>query len=340
MKKYMLLFFIFLIPINVFSIDTSKSSIVMDIDSKRILYKNNINEKRLIASTTKIMTAVVALENGNLNDTYKAKDEILKMYGTSIYLEYNEKMKLKDLLYGLLLRSGNDAAVVIANNVSKNEKEFVGLMNKKAKEIGMKNTIFRNCHGLDEETKNYSTAYDMALLSSYAYNKFKIYRKITKTKVYETTTKNKSYLWINRNKLLKSYKYCTGGKNGYTPAAGRTLVTTARKNNLRLTVVTLYDNNEYKTHKDLYEYIYNKYSRYKIIDKNNFYINKEFFKDKLYIKKSFNYILDEDEKKKIKTVVKITKLKGYKNNSKVGQIIIYLSSKVIGKVDIYVKKTS
>ena len=339
MKKFVLLLVLFLFPINSFAkMDYSKSSIVMDIDSGRILYKNNINEKRLIASTTKIMTAVVALENGNLNDTYTAKDEILKMYGTSIYLEYNEKMKLKDLLYGLLLRSGNDAAVVIANNVSKNEKEFVKLMNKKAKEIGMNSTIFKNPHGLDEETKNYSTARDMAILSSYAYKKFPLYRKISKTKEYEVQTKNKSYLWYNRNKLLSTYKYATGGKNGYTPSAGRTLVTTAKKDNLNLTTVSLYDPNNYETHENLYEYIFNKYKSYKIIDKNNFYLDKSFFKDKLYLKESFSYPLTEEEKDNIKTVVNITKLKGYKNNSKVGEIGVYFNDKVIKRVGIYVKK--
>ena len=338
MKKYMFLFLILLIPMNCSAkMDTSKSSIIMDLDSGRILYKNNINEKKLIASTTKIMTAVVALENGKLSEVYTAKDEILKMYGTSIYLEYNEKMKLKDLLYGLLLRSGNDAAVVIANNISKNEDDFVKLMNKKAKDIGMNNTIFKNSHGLDEKTKNYSTAYDMALLSSYAY-KNKIYRSISKTKEYETNTKNKSYLWINRNKLLKTYEYCTGGKNGYTPKAGRTLVTTASKNNINLTIVTLGDNNEYVTHKNLYEYIFNNYTKFEIVDKNNFYINKTFFKDKLYLKNNFYYLLKNDEVKYIKTIVKINKTKRYRNNDKVGYITIYFKNKEIGKVYIYVKK--
>lgn len=342
LKKYMFfLILILLTPISVSAkMDTSKSSIVMDIDSGRILYKNNIHEKRLIASTTKIMTAVVALENGKLTDIYTAKDEILEMYGTSIYLEYNEKMSLNDLLYGLLLRSGNDSAVVIANNIAKSESDFVKLMNKKAKAIGMKNTIFSNSHGLDEQTKNYSTSYDMALLSSYAYKKFNTYREITKTKKYETQTKNKSYLWVNRNKLLSSYKYCSGGKNGYTPSAGRTLVTTSEKDKLRLTVVTLNDPNEYETHKNLYEYIYSKYKRYKIIDKNNFNINKDFFKDKLYLKDNFLYPLTTNELDKVKTIVKITKMKNYKNNSQVGVIDIYLSDKKIGNVKIYVKKES
>ena len=152
----------------------------MDLDSGRILYENNPNRKMLIASITKIMTAIVAIENGDLTKEITVGDEVLSMYGTNIYVEVGEKMKLRDLLYGLLLRSGNDASVVIAKAVGGSEEKFVELMNKKAKEIGMKNTIFRNPHGLDEETENYSTAYDMALLSRYAY-KNKTYRNIVST---------------------------------------------------------------------------------------------------------------------------------------------------------------
>lgn len=332
-------FLLFLFPTIVSAkMDTSKSSIVMDMDSGRILYQNNIHEKRLIASTTKIMTATIALEKGRLKDVYEAGDEILQMYGTSIYLEYKEKMKLEDLLYGLLLRSGNDAAVVIANHISKDEETFVRLMNKKARRIGMKNTIFANSHGLDEKTKNYSTAYDMALLSSYVYQKYPVYRKITKTRKYEVKTANKSYLWMNRNKLLNQYSYCTGGKNGYTPSAGRTLVTTAERDGLKLTAVTLNDSNEYETHKNLYEYVYQNYHNYKIIDKDRFSINKDFFKDKLYLKKSFSYPLTDEEANSVKTVVKITKSKRYKNHEVVGRVDILLHDQKLGELPIYVSK--
>ena len=340
MKKYMFFFLLLLFPISVNAkMDTSTSSIVMDMDSKRILYSKNKDEKRLIASITKIMTATIALENGKLDDTYEAGDEILEMYGTSIYLEYKEKMSLEDLLYGLMLRSGNDAAVVIANNISKDEESFVKLMNEKAKKIGMTNTSFSNSHGLDEKTKNYSTANDMALLSSYAYTKHPEYRKIVGTKKYNAKTENKSYLWYNRNKLLNSYSYCTGGKNGYTPSAGRTLVTNAEKDGLRLTVVTLNDGGEYTTHKNLYEYAFDKYKKYKIIDKSNFSIGKEFIKDKAYIKKSFYYPLTQEEKENIKTIVRIEKKK-YKNNQKIGYIDILLGNVNIGKLDIYAKKSN
>ena len=334
MKLKILIFLILIISITipVSAKDTSKSSIVMDLESGRVLYENNSNEKKLIASTTKIMTAILSIENLNLNKKLIATEEILKMYGTSIYLELNEQMTVKDLLYGLLLRSGNDAAVVLANNVAESEEVFVELMNKKAKEIGMKNSKFSNCHGLDDETKNYSTAYDMALLSKYVYQN-KTYREISNTKKYRAKTENKSYLWYNRNKLLSNYKYCTGGKNGYTPKAGRTLVTTASKDNLELTIVTLNDSNEYETHEYLYNKIFEKYKKYTIINKENFRISKEWYDGNLYIKESFSYPLTNDEIDKIITEISIDKIT--RKNSKVGRITIKLDNQIIGNIDIY-----
>lgn len=313
------------------ALDTSKSSIVMDINSGRILYENNANDKRLIASTTKILTAVVTLENiKDLNREVKIGEEVLKMYGTNVYIEVGEKMKIIDLLYGLLLRSGNDAAEALAVAVSGSEEKFVQQMNAKAQEIGMKNSTFLNPHGLDEETKNYSTAYDMALLMKYAYQN-ETYRKISSTKKYTVSTGNKTYLWYNRNKLLTNYEYCTGGKNGYTPSAGKTLVTTASKDNLNLLVVTLNDDDIYTTHQNLYEMLYSKYQNYKIIDKTTFRIDQNFVEDKLYIKNDFYYPLTEEETDKIKTVINITNA----NSTKKGQITIYLNDKKIGTVPIY-----
>lgn len=323
---------IFLIP-TVNAQDASKSSIVMDINSGRILYENNPHEKRLIASTTKIMTAIIALEQTDINKEVQIGEEVLKMYGTNIYIEVGEKIKLIDLLYGLLLRSGNDAAVAIAVAVSGSEEKFVEEMNLKAKEIGMKNSIFANPHGLDEETKNYSTAYDMALLMKYAYQN-KTYREISSTKKYTVSTENKTYLWYNRNKLLTSYEYCTGGKNGYTPSAGKTLVSTATKNDLNLLTVTLNDNDPYATHQSLFEDSFNKYQNYKIIDKDTFYIDENFTDEKLYIKKDFYYPLTEQETEKIKTVVSINN----NNSEKKGSITIYLDNKKIGQVPIYKKQ--
>lgn len=305
----------------------------MDLDSGRILYEKNANQKRLIASITKIMTAIVAIEEGDLTEKITVGEEVLSMYGTNIYVEVGEKMKLRDLLYGLLLRSGNDASVVIAKAIAGSEEKFVNLMNKKAQEIGMKNTIFKNPHGLDEETENYSTAYDMALLSKYAY-KNKTYRNIVSTDKYEVSTGKKTYLWYNRNKLLTTYEYCTGGKNGYTPRAGKTLVTTGSKKGLNLTIVTLSDGDIYNNHIDLYEDFFSKYKRYKIIDKNNFRIDKEFVDEDVYLEDSFYYPLTSNEVNDIKTVVHFLDDSA---TDEIGTIEIFLSNQKIGELPIYRK---
>lgn len=334
-KTFYFLFMLLFLPINVFAFqDSARSTLVMDMDSGRVLYKKDAHNKRLIASITKIMTAIVAIENGHLDSKVTVGREVLDMYGTNIYVEVGEKIKVKDLLYGLILRSGNDASIVLSKKVSGNENKFVELMNSKAHEIGMKNTSFKNPHGLDEKTKNYSTAYDMALLSKYAY-KNKIYRKITSKKIYKTSTGKKTYLWYNKNKLLNIYKHCTGGKNGYTPKAGKTLVTTASKNNLNITIVSLDDSNSYVNHKKMYEYFFKKYKKYEIISKNKFRIDENFYNGGMYIKKSFYYPLSNEEKDNIRTVVYINK---NSTNNKIGRIIIYLYKKEIGSVNIYRKK--
>lgn len=340
MKKIIIIiiFLMLLWPKSIYALDVSgKSAILMDMDSGRVLYEKNSDEQRLIASITKIMTATVAIESGRLDEIVTVGEEVLTMYGSNIYIELNEKMSLRDLLYGLLLRSGNDAAIVIATFIGGDEEKFVDMMNTKAKEIGMTNTIFRNSHGLDEVTQNYSTARDMAKLSSYA-STLEEYRIISGTKKHVVKGEGKTYLWYNRNKLLTSYEYATGGKTGYTPNAGRTLVTTSSKNGLNLTAVTLNDPNEYVSHTNLYNYGYDTYEKYKIVDKNNFYIDQNFYPDKVYIKESFSYPLTEEEKDKVKVVAKIEKLQNYKNNEQVGSVVVSLSDKSLKDIPIYVSK--
>lgn len=334
MTRFFLCLFLVMLffPINISAKDNSASSIVIDNATGRVLYKNNINEKRLIASTTKIMTAILTIENANLDDTIKVGNEILDMYGTNIYIEVGEKITIKNLLYGLILRSGNDAAKTLSINIGGTEKKFVEMMNKKAKELGMNNTTFENPHGLDDYTKNYSTAYDMALLSQYA-SRNKQYMKISKTKKYSAKTKNKAYLWYNRNKLLNMYEYCTGGKNGYTPDAGKTLVTTAEKDGLSLSIVSLNDSDTYDTHKSLYENIYSKYKNYTIINKETFKLENSKYKNKVHLKNSFVYPLTKKERENIKTKVILF------NESEIKEIIGYvqikLNNETIGRVNIY-----
>ncbi len=323
-------------PINALGLSVScRSCILIDNESGRILYEKDANNPRLIASITKIMTAIIAIESNKLDETVTVGEEVLKMYGSNIYIEVGEQLKLKDLVYGLMLRSGNDAAVVIATYIAGSEENFVSLMNKKAKEIGMNNTVFNNSHGLDEETENKSTAYDMALLSQYAINN-PTYMKIASTKKYTAKSNKKTYLWNNRNELLFNYEYLTSGKTGYTPKAGKTLVTTASKDNLNLTAVALNDGNHYLTHKKLYENAYDNYKRYKILDSNHFSIDTNFYKEKIYIKENFYYPLQESETDKIKVLVKIVKLNNHKNNEQVGEVEVYLDDKIIYREPVYI----
>ena len=296
----------------------------MDIDSGRILYQNNANQKKLIASTTKIMTCIIVLENSDIESYVTVGDEVLSMYGTNIYIEKGEKIKIKDLLYGLMLRSGNDAAMTLACNILGYD-EFINKMNEKAKEIGMNNTMFNNPHGLDEDTKNYSTAYDMALLSRYAY-KNSMYRKIISTRKYITKSSTKSYVFYNRMSLLGNYKYCVGGKNGYTPKAGKSLVSYAKKDDLTLTIVSLDDSSIYDNHKYLYNEYFSKYKNYVVFKKGNISINNTFY----YINKSFKYPLTKDETDSIRTLIKI--------NNNIEQIEIYYDNDVIGRIDLYKKE--
>ncbi len=304
----------------------------MEEDTKRVLVSKNMNKKMLIASTTKIMTGILAIESGKLNKTVTVTDKVLESYGSAIYLSIKEKMELKDMVYGLMMQSGNDAALMIAEYLGGEEK-FVEKMNEKAKEIGMKNTVFKNPHGLDEKSENYSTAYDMALLMRYALSD-STFRKITGCKKHTVKTDEKTYVWSNKNKLLYTYKYTTGGKTGYTDKARRTLVTSASKDDMNLIVVTLNDPNDFKNHKELYEYGFNNYSMEKVFDKDKIKIKGK----KVYAKDDYYYPITKEEKDLINIEYKIKDKKKYKKDEKIGEAIIKLGNKTIHKEKLYIKK--
>lgn len=340
MKKVLLFSLLFFLGINITyaSTSTAYSYILMDQDTGRIIESKNKDTPMLIASITKIMTCILAIENDNLEEFVKVDDSVLKSYGSGIYISVGEEIKLIDLLYGLMLRSGNDAAIMISTYISGNEEEFVKLMNKKAKEIGMKNTIFYNSSGLDNTTRgNLSTTYDMALLTKYAMQN-EIYREIVKTKKHIVKTNLKTYIWHNKNKLL-SYDYVTGGKTGYTEKAKRTLVSTASKNNINLIIVTIKDSDDWNTHKSLYEKTFDNYINYKILNKNNFKIEKDSYYDSLYIKEDIYITLKKEETRNLISHIKLEKKKDYKTDEQVGINYIYLDDTLINKVPIYAKKT-
>ena len=255
MKKILLLI-MFLIPFKVDAMSAS-SMVAVDLDNDYIYFDVNKDDKRLIASITKIMTAIVTIENIDIDKEITVGKEVLKAYGSAIYINVGEKITIRDLLYGLIMRSGNDAAVVLAQNVAGSMEGFVHLMNELASNIGMKNSNFVNAHGLEENdgSANYSTAYDMALITKYAMNN-KTFREIFGTKKHIAKSSDKTYSWINKNKLLCNEDYITGGKTGFTKKARRTLVTTASRNNINVVVVTLNDSNDFFDHKNMYEEIF------------------------------------------------------------------------------------
>lgn len=231
-------------------------AILMDAESGRVLYEQNIHQPRLIASTTKLMTALVAVEQSDdLDREVTVKGEWLGSEGSSIYLTAGEKITLRGLLYGLMLQSGNDAAMVIACDVAGSEADFVALMNKKAAQLGMKNTSFANPSGLNHDD-HYSTAYDMALLAQACLDNQEV-AAICATK--SITVGNRTF--VNHNKLLHRYDGCVGMKTGYTEKAGRTLVSAATRNGQTLICVTLNDGNDWSDHTKLLDFGFDYYPR-------------------------------------------------------------------------------
>lgn len=342
MKKVSILILLLLLPIKVLAISAS-SAIVMDLNTDRIYYEHNIHEERLIASITKIMTCIVAIENADLDKEITVGDEIYQAFGSAIYIEVGEKLKLKDLLLGLMLRSGNDAAMVIAKNVGGGIDNFVYMMNEMAANIGMKNTKFYNPHGLenDDGIGNISTAYDMALLTKYAMQN-KTFREIFGTKKVKVKSSYKTYTWESKNKLIHRYDFITGGKTGFTKKARRTLVTTAKKDNIELVVVTLNDGNDFQDHISLYNQVFEKFETIKVLDKNKFKIKKDnYYQDyKLYIKDDVYISLLDKEKKNIKINYILTKNKNVMTGDVVGKAEVYIKDKKITEAKIYVKVPS
>ena len=340
MMKKIILFLtgLFIIPLNIKAISAS-SYAVMDMDNERVLLSSNKDSKRLIASISKVMTCIIALENGNLNETVTVDENILKVYGSSIYLEIGEKIKLKDLIYGMMMRSGNDAAMMIAINIAGSMDDFSRMMNEYAKKIGMDNTYFYNSHGLEEKDGmgNISTAYDMCLLTTYAM-KNKTFQKVFGTKEYLCKSNRKTYHWYNKNKLLKE-EYITGGKTGYTLKAHRTLITTATINKMNIVIVTLNDSNDWQDHLNLYKTIKRNYEKIKILDKNNFSIIDEniFIKEKLYIKKNVYVTLSKNERNNINIKYYLVPKKKYDNNDMVGYAKVYLNDIFITSQKLYIK---
>ncbi|MCE4047169.1 MULTISPECIES: D-alanyl-D-alanine carboxypeptidase family protein [Bacillaceae] len=322
---------------------SASSAILMEQESGRVIYEKDAHTQRRIASITKIMTAILAIESGKMNDMVKISENAVRSEGSSIYLKAGEKISLEDLVYGLMLRSGNDAATAIAEHVGGSLDGFVYLMNQKAQELGMKDTHFANPHGLDDHEDHYSSAYDMALLTKYAMDNEQ-YKKIAGTKNYRSENPDGEWdrVWKNKNKLLTGlYEYTTGGKTGYTKRAKRTLVSTAEKDGVELIAVTLNDPDDWDDHINMYETAFKNYQMALVLEKGKVKTKDSFYKNKLYIKEDLVYPITEAEKDELKIQFKLSKVQAdWKKKEQsvpdiVGNAEIYLEGKLVETAPVY-----
>lgn len=314
---------------------SGQSYILMEGNSGRVLMERNAHQRMPMASTTKIMTALLAIEKGNLDDIVTIDEESVGVEGSSIYLQLEEEVTLKELLYGLMLRSGNDSAVAIAKHISGSLEDFVDDMNKKARSLGSLDTNFMNPHGLHDEN-HFSTAYDLALITREAF-KSKDLTEIFGSKSYKGSREKNDY-YINKNKTLWDYEGGDGGKTGYTMSSGRCLVSSASRDNMRLIAVSLNAPNWFNDNYRLLDYGFENYNLYRIYDKDQYLSNMEIkdgIKDKLdlLVEEELYYPLTQDEKKQIKIKITLDNFLNapIKKGEMIGYTEVFLKGKLIAK---------
>ena len=258
-KLYILIFAILIMEKNVYALDVSASNAcLIERITGHVLFEKNMNEKAAMASTTKIMTAITALENSSPDSVVTVSRNAAFQEGSSAYLRDGDKILMGDLLYGLMLNSGNDAAVAIAEHISGDTDSFADVMNEKAKELDARNTNFVNPNGLYHE-KHYTTAYDLAKISAYAMGNTG-FREIVSSKTKAVTIQNtgaKMY-FLNHNKMLKIYDGASGVKTGFTKKSGRCLVSAAERDGIELIAVTLNAPDDWNDHKNMLDFGFSK----------------------------------------------------------------------------------
>ena len=274
---------------------SARRAYVLDAVTGRVLYEKNANERSLIASTTKIMTALIVCEQCNVLDRMRIPKEAVGIEGSSMYLQEGEVLTLQELLYGLMLSSGNDAAVALAIYCGGTVEGFAELMNDKARNLGLKNTHFENPNGLDSPG-HYSTARDLAVLAAYAMEN-PIFQKTVSAK---SLMMGQRYL-TNHNKLLWRVAGADGVKTGYTKAAGRILVSSALRDGRRLVAVTIDDPDDWNDHEALLEDGFSRFSVKEILKKGDKIetlevVGGETGQVSVIAAESFSYALAREEK--------------------------------------------
>ena len=328
-----------------------KSAILIEATTGKIIYEKNVHERYAPASMTKIMSMILIMEEiekGNLkwNETLTTSPNASSMGGSQIFLQANEKMSVKDLFKGVAIGSANDATVVFAERIAGTEDKFVEKMNQKAKELGLKDTNFKNATGLDE-ANHYSSAYDMAFMARELVKHEKIFEFTT---IYEDylrqNTDNKFWL-VNTNKLIKTYEGADGLKTGYTKEAGYCLTATANKNRMRL-IGTIMGASDSKTRNSnmmtLLDYGYNSYEMQVGVKKGDVISNKKITKAKnqnvkIVPKKDASVLIKRgEEKEALNYEIKLDKIKlPLKKGQRVGILKLKDGNKVVSKVELTVK---
>lgn len=329
----------------------SRAIVVLDRASKTIIYGKNENDVRAMASTTKIMTALILIENADLSKTVEVSQNAAGTDGSRLGLKTGDKITLNDLLYGLMLCSGNDAAVQIAETIGGSVQGFAEMMNKKAKDLGLANTSFTSPHGLDEDG-HHTTAYELALLTDYALNN-PMFAKVVNTKYYTVTINGKSKDLSNTNELLGYLQGVNGVKTGFTNNAGRCLVSSTLRSNFNIiTVVLGADTRKIRT-RDSIKLIEYTYQNFELIDISQM-INSEYEKWKPTYKININkgiksevqtklgeqkykmYPIKKGDRQNIKLEVNEVNYAEAPllENSKLGSINVLVDNKVIYTVDI------
>ncbi|MFZ7104652.1 MAG: D-alanyl-D-alanine carboxypeptidase family protein [Peptococcaceae bacterium] len=322
---------------------SAQSAILMDADTGKILYSKNPHERRPPASTTKILTAILAIEKGKLNDVTEITARAAQTGESRINLVTGEKITLENLLYGALLKSGNDACVAIAECIAPSVEEFVNLMNLKARMLGCYNSNFCNTNGLPHKD-HYSSAYDLALLARYALSN-RTFAKIVATPDYtiqweENGRKRKV---TNTNKLLQVYPGATGIKTGTTVKAGQCLVASATRENRNLLAVLLKSNNRFADAQYLLNYGFNNYRNINIVQANKAitYHDPEADLDlALATERGMTITIKNNEALNLTSQIVINRPLGedLKKNQSVGNIIFFNNGIKVGEVALYALK--
>ena len=322
---------------------SAKAMCLIEASSCRVLFSKNENQKLPMASTTKIMTAITAIENcKNLDEKFEVSKRAIGIEGTSLYLREGDVYSIRELLYALMLISGNDASVAIGERISGEFEKFVDLMNDTAKKIGLKNSHFENTHGLDADG-HYTSAYDLAKITAYALSN-PVFEEIVSTKNIKITNgKNNEVRYLkNKNKLLNTFEGCNGVKTGYTDNAKRCLVASAKRDGMQLVCVVLNCRPMFEECSSLLNSAFEKYKLYNLtkgleIKKNLNVLEGRKENVKIGNKKDFLYPLREDEFSKVKYKLSYDKniTAPIKKGEKVGEYKIYFDNDLLFCEKIY-----